>query len=333
MAWDAYSRLRQSGYSRDAQMVQQLLISIKGQVLGPAQFDALWQQIITEVQPDWLRDVQVRAPSAQTHLSSEQRRVIVANTITVMTDVPEKREEWRETIAGALKQTQSINQAQEVGFFSALLALLDHQASSLPEGHPYAEEIKAIQAGIAAGGQDQERDAGEDALPFDAELIPQSIAALLGSPQEKMAHAQRLLAQVAQTSDEELKTLLHVIQLALFSNDFSQFGRDLRGVYRQAWETIAVSVEAGGVHLEVFEAIARNTLAVLGPAAQQHGEWRSNLVDLRNQVTAHGDRNMATLLEAVIGLLDSGGNPAGLGPGLKGIYAQTWHHILQGLHR
>src|SRR5438067_2087796 len=35
MAWDAYTSLREDGFSYDAQAMQQLLISIKGQVLGP----------------------------------------------------------------------------------------------------------------------------------------------------------------------------------------------------------------------------------------------------------------------------------------------------------
>src|SRR5439155_26899434 len=61
----------------------------------------------------------------------------------------------------------------------------------------------------------------EDALPFEAELIPRSIAALLGGPQEKMAHAQYLVTLSASTTDEELKALLNTIQLALFGSDLS----------------------------------------------------------------------------------------------------------------
>ena len=153
----------------------------------------------------------------------------------------------------------------------------------------------------------------------------------MGGPQEKMAHAQYLMAQAGQTEDEELKALLNVIQLALFSKDFSQLGRDLHGVYRQAWERIAATVEAGGVDPRLFEAITGNTLAVLGPATNQRGEWRDDLSKVRNQATAQGDRNMVALLDAVIGLLDADGNPAGLGEGLQGIYAQTWQEIVRRL--
>src|SRR5438874_4815582 len=165
-------------------------------------------------------------------------------------------------------------------------------------------------------------------LPFDAELLPRSIAALLSSPQEKMEHMQYLNVMAGETTDEDLKALINTIQLALFSKDLSQFGRELKGVYRQAWEAIAASVESGGVDPDTFEAIINNTLAVLGPASNWRSEWRTNLVQVRNSATAGGNRNMVALLEAVIGLLDAGGDPAGLGEGLAGVYAKTWQAIV-----
>ncbi len=415
MAWDAFTSLERSGFSRDSQIMQQLLISIKEQVVGPAQFDAAWEQAVHQPQPDWLRDVQANVPNMREPLSPEQLRVIVANTITVMTEMPEKRDEWRETMTSALHLAQHINQSQDAGFLTALLAVLDGQSFSLPEEHPYAAALHEIQAGIAAGGtQDEEASVAvsdevmqavrdfvnaedwdatrqvieaqqailfqpevetlfeeniahartsrnqqtvqmlerhlallrecktigiaeafaqlteevEETLPFDADLIPRSIAALLGGPQKKMEHAQYLAIVAAQTTDEDLNALITVIQLALFSKDLSQPGRGLKGIYQQAWEAIVVGVESGGVDPRVFDAIEKNTLAVLGPAAHQRSEWRNNLVELRNQSTAMGDRNMVTLLDAVIGLLDAGGNPTGLGVDLKGIYANTWQKIV-----
>jgi hypothetical protein len=184
--------------------------------------------------------------------------------------------------------------------------------------------------GIAVAFEELEK-AQADVLPFPAELISRSIAALLGSPQEKIAHMQYLTTQAAPTTDEQFKALLNTIQLALFSTDLSQIGRDLIGVYRQAWETIAATVEAGGVDPRQFEAIANNTVAVLGPAANQRSAWRNNLADVRNQTTARGDRNMVALLDAVIGLMDADGKPEGLGDGLKGIYANTWRAIVEHL--
>jgi len=48
---------------------------------------------------------------------------------------------------------------------------------------------------------------------------------------------------------------------------------------------------------------------------------------------AKGTRHLVTLLDAVIGLLDADGNPAGLGQGLEGIYAQIWQAIVQNLSK
>jgi hypothetical protein len=173
-----------------------------------------------------------------------------------------------------------------------------------------------------------EQEENEDRLPFDAELITRSVEALLGSPQERMAHMQYLAAMAGGTTDEGLKALINALQMALLGGDLSQLGRNLSGVYKQAWETITAVVEAGGVDPRTFDAIVNNTLAVLGSAAGRRSEWRSNLVEVRNQATAQGNRNMVGLLDAVIGLLDAGGKADGLGEGLKGVYAQTWQRIV-----
>jgi hypothetical protein len=146
-----------------------------------------------------------------------------------------------------------------------------------------------------------------------------------------MEHMQYLTTLANETTDADLKALISTIQLALFGKDLSQFGRDLNGVYRQAWEAIAATVEAGGADPRTFEAIINNTLAVLGPVSERRSEWRNNLVTIRNQATAGGNRNMVALLEAVIELLDAGGNPAGLGEGLAGVYAKTWEGIVRQL--
>jgi hypothetical protein len=188
--------------------------------------------------------------------------------------------------------------------------------------------------GIASAFEQLEKElsaTNAETWPFPPELIEQSVAALLGNPQEKMAYMQSLVGQLAQTTDEQLKALLSTIQLALFSTDLSVFGSNLDGVYRQAWNTIVATVEAGGVDPRVFEAIVNNTLAVLGPASEQRNEWRGNLADIRNQATVQGNRNMAAFVDAVIGLLDADGKVEGLGTGLQGIYAKMWEGIVDGL--
>ena len=63
-------------------------------------------------------------------------------------------------------------------------------------------------------------------LPFDPALPSKSIAALLGGPEEKLAHAQYLAEQASKTTDEQMKDLLQVIRLALEGEDLSQLGRN-----------------------------------------------------------------------------------------------------------
>ena len=303
--------------------MQQLLISIKGQELGSAQFDRLWDQLINDPQPAWLRDVQASPPGSgiSIRVSQEVMQAIldfvnakdwdatrkVIETQQALLFQPEMETLFEQNISQA-RATENLHWAELLEMHLALLR--DCKAN----------DIEAAFAKLAANEK--------KLLPFDAELLPRSIAALLGSPQEKMAYMQSLMTMAKETTDEDLKVFINTIQLALFSPDFSQLGRDLKGSYRQAWETITASVEAGGVDPRLFETIASNTRTVLGPDASRRGVWRSNLAEVRNQVIAKGDRNMAALLDAVIGLLDASGNPAGLGEGLKGIYAQTWQEIV-----
>ncbi len=210
MAWEACNILLRSNFTYDAQVVQQLLISTKGQVLGPVQFGTVWQEVITETQPDWLREVQVTSLPEEARRAVEQLNIIVAKTITVMTEMPEKRMEWHDEINGALRKAQGINRSQEAEFFTAILAILENQSASLPVEHPYAIVIDSIQASIVASGQNGKKGARQ----LDAELIPRSIAALLGGPQKKLEHAQYLGMLASQTADADLKALITVIQLA-----------------------------------------------------------------------------------------------------------------------
>ena len=76
-------------------------------------------------------------------------------------------------------------------------------------------------------------------------LAEASIAALRGSPQERMALSQQLVSLQGQASgdlDEGLKALLQAIQLALVGGDLAQLGEGLDGVYKQVWEAIVAGV-------------------------------------------------------------------------------------------
>jgi hypothetical protein len=189
----------------------------------------------------------------------------------------------------------------------------------------------ALEASQNAASDDAESD--EPALPFDADLIPATIRALLGSPQDKMTHAGAVAARLAAASDPDLKAFLNAIQMALFGGDLTALGANLSGVYRTAWDTIAQTVEAGSIDPKLLEAIASNTIAVFGAASGQRSQWRDQAGQLRNAATAQGARGLASLMDAVIGLLDANGDPSGLGDGLQGVYARVWAEIVAGLRR
>lgn len=185
------------------------------------------------------------------------------------------------------------------------------------------------QEGIAAAFAALEQRRPAD-LPFDPDLIPQTAAALRGSPQEKLAHLQRVTALLAQAQDPGLRAFLEAIQAALVGGDLAELGRRLSGVYAQAWGALVLAVSADE-NTALLNAIARTTLAVLGPVPERRSEWRDALAALRNQATAAGDRPLVAFVDAVLALLDAGGNPAGLGGGLAGAYAAVWQALVSAL--
>ena len=80
-----------------------------------------------------------------------------------------------------------------------------------------------------------------------------------------MEHAHYLSKLGVETTDEDLKALITVIQLALFSKDSSQPEWGLIGVYQQAWETIVLGAESGGVNHVCLMLLSAIPLQCLAP--------------------------------------------------------------------
>ena len=185
-----------------------------------------------------------------TTMPTEQVNTIVGNTVAVMTAVPERRAEWRETIAGTLANAQQrgADWQIEVEFFTAVLAILDGQPPSLPVDHPYAAAITAILDGIAAGepepdDDDDEDDAAEGVQALEAFVQASVVALRSKSPEEKMAFMQQLAALQGQVQDDEMKALFQAIQFALVGGDLLHLGDDLTGLARQVWDMIVAGVQ------------------------------------------------------------------------------------------
>jgi hypothetical protein len=177
-------------------------------------------------------------------MPDEKVATIVQNTVAVMTDIPARRDEWREEMERALEDARQRGAERqiEVEFFSAILALLDKQVADLPDDHPYAGALEQIKRGIASDGPVRDRDNVPEEIRALPSLAEESIAALRGGPQERMALVQQLVPLQGQVTDAGLKALLQAIQLALMGGDLAQLGSDLDGVYQQVWEVIVAGV-------------------------------------------------------------------------------------------
>jgi tetratricopeptide (TPR) repeat protein len=173
---------------------------------------------------------------------------------------------------------------------------------------------------------------GEDSLqlPFDAALIEQTIAALRGSPHDRIAHLQALLPLAAHADDPALKAFWNAVQMALVGGDLREAGRNLTGVYAQVWQAIVATV-TGEAPVDLLDVLVQNTLAVLGPARAQRGQWEDELAQLHSRAAAEGARGLADLVETILALLAADGKTAGLGAGLEEPFAAAWRRIVEGL--
>lgn len=77
-------------------------------------------------------------------LSPHDMQTIIASTLAVLTDMPERYKEWHEIIAQALQEAQLDKMQVETEFFAAILTLLDGETPTLPAENPYAGVVQAI---------------------------------------------------------------------------------------------------------------------------------------------------------------------------------------------
>jgi tetratricopeptide (TPR) repeat protein len=83
--------------------------------------------------------------------------------------------------------------------------------------------------------------------PCDAalvdELVQRTVAALRGNPEQKLAHTTYLTQLDARVRDEQIRSLVHTIQVALFGANMRELGANLTSMCRAAWERIVAGVE------------------------------------------------------------------------------------------
>ena len=146
-----------------------------------------------------------------------------------------------------------------------------------------------------------------------------------------MTFASTVQQLAAEASDAALSAFFQAIQTALFGGDLVKLGERLEGIYQQAWSAIIIGVQTEGVGLELFETLVNNTLAVLGPDAEQKVRFQENLQNLQEQAMQDGKPHLAHFVSELHKLLLADGDPAGLGIELSGIHAEIWNQLLSEL--
>jgi tetratricopeptide (TPR) repeat protein len=221
--------------------------------LGEKRFSELYRQvagreeeIVQKALQDGLPPGGGQAQSSST-MPAERVAIIVNNTVAVMTIMPERRDEWRKAMEEVLENARQRGSDWQIEaeFFLAILALLNGQVADLPGDHPYAAALEQIKQDVASGGPAGDMDNVPEEIRALLSLAEESIAALRGSPQERMALVQQLVplqGQAPGDMEDGMKALLQAIQMALVGGDLAQLGGDLDGLYKQVWEIIVAGV-------------------------------------------------------------------------------------------
>ena len=99
-----------------------------------------------------------QAASKSAKISSVELQQTINGAIAVMTTMQDRKAKWRAAVVKALQVAQLESDSQnEVDFFSVLLNIIDGEAVTLPDNHPYAPAIAKVQAGIPRGKMQNKR--------------------------------------------------------------------------------------------------------------------------------------------------------------------------------
>ena len=98
-------------------------------------------------------------------------------------------------------------------------------------------------------------------------------------------------------------------------------------------ESFEMNEEAENEENTLYQLLIEKTLEVLGPLTEQKDMWREGLMQIREKATLEEDYEFAALLDTIIGLLDAGGDVAGLGVRLVDPYKQIWQEMVACLSR
>jgi hypothetical protein len=172
-------------------------------------------------------------------LSPEQIQIIQHNTLAVLTDVPEKLDEWRQTITNALTQAQAANLQHDVEFLAAILALLGDTVPIVSPDNPHGDVIRSL-AGQLGRSDPTHTERRDSPLPSElpADFISRCVAGLSGSLEQKEALFEYLREVNRKTSSAEVSMLIQSIQLVLVGKTSSSIHPDLPEPFAAVWRQI-----------------------------------------------------------------------------------------------
>jgi tetratricopeptide (TPR) repeat protein len=322
MLWEAFVTLDCTGYASDAEAMRQILGAARSQTLGPEAFDRAWAAAVGQPQPEWLREAHAAATFT---LPEEQRRMVVANTVAVLTRVPERRDEWRGVIAGALEQARGAGHDDLAALSEALLALLDGKPAELPPANSYRATLQEILDGIAAGGP-----AAAAPDPEHAEVMT-AIQAFVNSQDWEEAQA------VVEAQEDLLLTDRAAAIFEENIRDRRTRGRDQEADSLQQHLDLLRACRRDGIaaafeqpasrpqpSLPFDEELIPRTVGALRGSSQDKVAHMSYLAGLAARTTDGA-------LRALIGEIQMalvGGDLRALGGSLTGIYRQVWQAIV-----
>jgi tetratricopeptide (TPR) repeat protein len=322
-AWDAYIQLQKSGYVYDAQTMQSILISMKEMYFS--QFTLSWTQQIKEEQPDWLRNVQEIPSSPQLSLSAEQRHIIVANTIVVMTEMPEKRAEWHQALSESLQQAQERNATYDAEFFTSLLSLINSQPVVLPPDHLHAEDLAAVERGLVAA---QSREAPPDTIEISEDVV-QVVRDFLTT--KSWEGTRRILVQ-QQTHlfQPEVEEFLQY-QITLAENTGKHQTAEMLLLHLDLLrDAKAEGIERAFANLAQkvtppfgMELVARSRIAFHGEPTERMAHMHY-LTTLATQTTDEGTKKLIEAIQLAL----VGGDLSQARQDLDGVYRQAWEAII-----
>ncbi len=183
----------------------------------------------------------------------------------------------------------------------------------------------------------EEHERLQTALKHIFEVIAHNtIAVLTVAPERRpewLAQVQQIAEQAKQAGDEEMVALLGAVARLLEGEEATAIPMQAGGPYAACWREIVEWMAGGGVEappppMDMFHAIAHNTIAVLEGLPGPRAAWLEHVRQVRRQAEDLGDRSLAALMEAITRLLE-GDPPATINPPLEGPYLACWREIVE----